>query len=168
MNLTSQQREAIEHKEGPLLIIAGAGTGKTLAITHRIAHLIESHLARPEEIVALTFTEKAAKEMEERVDILVPMGAFGYHISTFHSFGERVLREHGLALGLTTDFRVLSKPEQVIFFLEHLFKFELDYYRPLSNPTKHIEAVLTLISRAKDEDVSPEEYLAYAQELVKQ
>lgn len=167
MPLTSQQHEAIEHQKGPLLIIAGAGTGKTLVITHRIAHLIESKLARPEEILALTFTEKAAKEMEERVDILVPMGAFGYHISTFHSFGERVLREHGLALGLTTDFRVLSKPEQVIFFLEHLFEFELDYYRPLSNPTKHIEAILTLISRAKDEDVSPEEYLVYAEELAK-
>jgi len=162
---TSQQREAIEHQGGPLLIIAGAGTGKTLVIVHRIARLIESNLARPEEILALTFTEKAAKEMEERVDILVPMGAFGYHISTFHSFGERVLREHGLALGLTTDFRVLSKPEQVIFFLEHLFAFDLDYYRPLSNPTKHIEAMLTLISRAKDEDVSPEEYLAYAGQL---
>jgi ATP-dependent DNA helicase UvrD/PcrA len=167
MILTSQQREAIEHQEGPLLIIAGAGTGKTLVITHRIAYLIESGLARPEEILALTFTEKAAKEMEERVDILVPMGAFGYHISTFHSFGERVLREQGLALGLTTDFRVLSKPEQVIFFLEHLFEFDLHYFRPLSNPTKHIEAILTLISRAKDEDISPEEYVAYSQKLSK-
>src|SRR3990172_8509656 len=167
MNLTSQQREAIEHKEGPLLIIAGAGTGKTLAITHRIAHLILTQKARPEEILALTFTERTANEMEERVDVLVPMGSFGYHISTFHSFGERVLREHALTLGLTTDFRVLSKPEQVIFFLEHLFEFNLDYYRPLSNPTRHIEAILTLISRAKDEDIGPEEYLAYAKKLAK-
>src|SRR5262249_36376264 len=107
------------------------------------------------------------KEMEERVDVLVPMGAFGYHIGTFHAFGESVLRQHGLALGMTTDFRVLSKPEQVIFFLDHLFEFELEYYRPLGNPTKHIEAILTLISRAKDEDVGPEEYLSYAEELSK-
>ncbi|MBI3609549.1 MAG: UvrD-helicase domain-containing protein [Nitrospirae bacterium] len=163
MDLTPQQRTAIEHEGGPLLIIAGAGTGKTLVIAHQIAHLISTRKARPEEILALTFTEKAANEMEERVDILTPMGAFGYQISTFHSFGERVLREHGLALGLTTDFRTLSRPEQVIFFAEHLFEFELDYYRPLSNPTKHIEAILTLISRAKDEDVGPEEYLAFAE-----
>jgi len=165
MDLTAQQREAIEHEKGPLLIIAGAGTGKTLVITHRIAHLILTQTARPEEILALTFTEKAAHEMEERVDTLVPMGAFGYHISTFHSFGERVLREHGLAMGLTSDFQVLSRPEQVIFFLDHLFEFELDYYRPLGNPTKHVEAILTLISRAKDEDVAPEEYLAFAERL---
>src|SRR3989338_7151787 len=142
MDLTPQQRTAIEHEGGPLLIIAGAGTGKTLVISHQIAHLILTQKSRPEEILALTFTEKAAHEMEERVDLLVPMGVFGYHISTFHSFGERVLREHGLALGLTTDFRVLSRPEQVIFFLDHLFEFDLDYYRPLSNPTKHIEAIL--------------------------
>ena len=165
MDLTAQQREAIEHEKGPLLIIAGAGTGKTLVITHRIAHLILTQTARPEEILALTFTEKAAHEMEERLDTLVPMGSFGYHISTFHSFGERVLREHGLAMGLTSDFQVLSRPEQVIFFLDHLFEFELDYYRPLGNPTKHVEAILTLISRAKDEDVGPEEYLAFAERL---
>jgi len=166
MDLTAQQRVAIEHDKGPLLIIAGAGTGKTLVISHRIAHLILTQTARPEEILALTFTEKAAHEMEERVDTLVPMGAFGYHISTFHSFGERVLREHGLVLGLTSDFQVLSRPEQVIFFLDHLFKFELDYYRPLGNPTKHVEAILTLISRAKDEDVGPDEYLVFAERLV--
>ncbi|MBI2812037.1 MAG: UvrD-helicase domain-containing protein, partial [Candidatus Melainabacteria bacterium] len=74
MDLTAQQREAIEHEKGPLLIIAGAGTGKTLVISHQIAHLILTKKARPEEILALTFTEKAAHEMEERVDLLVPMG----------------------------------------------------------------------------------------------
>jgi ATP-dependent DNA helicase UvrD/PcrA len=168
MDLTSQQRAAIEHDKGPLLIIAGAGTGKTLVITQQIAHLILTRKARPEEILALTFTEKAAHEMEERVDTLVPIGAFGYHISTFHSFGERVLREHGLVLGLTSDFRVLSRPEQVIFFLDHLFEFDLDYYRPLSNPTKHVEAILTLISRAKDEDVGCAEYRTHAEELARQ
>jgi DNA helicase-2/ATP-dependent DNA helicase PcrA len=167
MDLTPQQRAAIEHDQGPLLIIAGAGTGKTLVISHQIAHLILTKKAQPEEILALTFTEKAAHEMEERVDMLVPMGAFGYHISTFHSFGERVLREYGLVLGLTSGFRVLSRPEQVIFFLEHLFEFDLDYYRPLGNPTKHVEAILTLISRAKDEDVGPEEYRAHADRLAR-
>jgi DNA helicase-2/ATP-dependent DNA helicase PcrA len=167
LDLNLQQRSAIEHDRGPALIIAGAGTGKTRVITHRIAHLITTKLARPEEILALTFTDKAAHEMEERVDLLVPYGYTDVWISTFHAFGDRVLREHAFTLGLPTDFRVLSRPEQVIFFRKHLFRFPLQQYRPLGNPTKFIEAILTLFSRAKDEDVSPQEYLALAQGLEK-
>lgn len=167
MELNDEQKEAVEYGEGPLLIIAGAGTGKTTVITQRIVHLISSKKARPEEILALTFTEKAALEMEERVDILLPYGYADVWISTFHSFGDRVLREHALELGLTPDFRVLSQPEQAIFFKEHLFDFPLLYYRPLGNPTKHIEAILKVISRTKDEDISPEEYLIYAEDLMK-
>jgi len=166
--LNPEQREAVTHGEGPLLIIAGAGTGKTAVITRRIAYLIASKRARPEEILALTFTDKAAAEMEERVDVLVPYGYAEVWISTFHAFGDRVLREEALELGLDPAFRVLTRPEQVIFFREHLFEFPLSYYRPLGDPTRHIEAVLSLFSRAKDEDVSPAEYLAYAQGLVEQ
>ena len=99
------------------------------------------------------------------MDILVPFGATGSWISTFHAFGDRVLREHSLELGLTSDFKVLSKPEQIIFFCEHLFEFPLRYYRPLGNPTKHIEALLTIISRAKDEDIGVEEYLKHAERM---
>jgi DNA helicase-2/ATP-dependent DNA helicase PcrA len=167
VDLNPQQKAAIEHDQGPALIIAGAGTGKTRVITHRIAHLITAKLARPEEILALTFTDKAAHEMEERVDLLVPYGYTDVWISTFHAFGDRVLREHAFTLGLPTDFRVLSRPEQVIFFRKHLFRFPLKQYRPLGNPTKFIDAILTLFSRAKDEDVSPVEYQAFAQELEK-
>lgn len=115
IQLTSKQREAVEHGEGPLLIVAGAGTGKTLVITHRIAHLINSKMARPEEILAVTFTEKAAAEMAERVDVLLPYGFSNVRISTFHAFGDHILREFGLELGLNPDFQVLSQPEQVIF-----------------------------------------------------
>jgi len=167
VDLNPQQKAAIEHDQGPALIIAGAGTGKTRVITHRIAHLITTKLARPEEILALTFTDKAAHEMEERVDLLVPYGYTDVWISTFHAFGDRVLREHAFTLGLPTDFRVLSRPEQVIFFRKHLFRFPLQQYRPLGNPTKFIEAMLTLFSRAKDEDANPNEYLTFAQELEK-
>lgn len=163
-----EQREAITHGEGPLLIIAGAGTGKTAVITRRIAYLIASKKARPEEILALTFTDKAAAEMEERVDVLVPYGYAEVWISTFHAFGDRVLREEALEIGLDPAFRVLTRPEQVIFFREHLFEFPLSYYRPLGDPTRHIEAILSLFSRAKDEDISPAEYLAYARSLVQE
>lgn len=165
--LNPEQIEVVTHDQGPLLILAGAGTGKTKVITHRIAHLIATKRARPEEVLALTFTDKAAAEMEERVDLLLPYGFANVWISTFHAFGDRVLREYGLELGLTPDIQVLSRPEQAIFFREHLFEFPLSYYRPLSNPTRFIDAMITLISRAKDEDVSPEEYLAYAHGLQK-
>jgi DNA helicase-2/ATP-dependent DNA helicase PcrA len=163
MELTPQQKEAVEHGDGPLLIIAGAGTGKTMVITHRIAHLISTKRARPEEILALTFTEKAATEMEERVDQLVPYGYADVRISTFHAFGDRVLRDYAVPLGLPPTFRVLTRPEQVIFLRQHLFKLPLERLRPLGNPTKHLEAILTVISRAKDEDISPSEYLAHAE-----
>jgi len=163
--LNLEQREAVSHGEGPLMIIAGAGTGKTSVITHRIAYLIASKIAFPREILALTFTEKAASQMAERVDELVPYGFADMWISTFHSFGDRLLRDYALELGLSPDFRVLTRPEQNIFFREHLFDFPLDYYRPLSNPIRFIDSILSLFSRAKDEDVTPEEYLAYAQEL---
>ena len=163
--LNPEQREAVEHDQGPLLVVAGAGTGKTKVITYRIAYLISTKKAKPEEILALTFTDKAAAEMEERADILLPYGFAAVWISTFHAFGDRILREAALDLGTSTDFQVLSLPEQIIFFKERLFEFPLNYYRPLGNPDKFIEAIIKLFSRAKDEDVTPKEYLAYAKKL---
>jgi DNA helicase-2/ATP-dependent DNA helicase PcrA len=163
--LNDRQREAVTHDGGALLIVAGAGTGKTTVITRRIAHLIAQRKARPGEILALTFTDKAAAEMEERVDQLVPYGYADVDIATFHSFGDRLLREYSLELGLTPDFRVLSRAEQVIFFRDRLFEFPLERYRPLGDPTRHLQALITLISRCKDEDISPEEYRACAERL---
>ena len=146
-------------------MVAGAGTGKTTVITRRIAHLITEGKARPHEILALTFTDKAAAEMEERVDQLVPYGYADVEISTFHAFGDRVLREHSLEVGLAPDFRVLSRAEQVIFFRDRLFEFPLERYRPLGDPTRHLQAIIGLISRCKDEDISPAEYHACAERL---
>ncbi|MFQ5839204.1 MAG: ATP-dependent helicase [Candidatus Methylomirabilales bacterium] len=163
--LTDEQREAVTHQEGPLLVIAGAGTGKTTVLTHRIAYLIAAKLAKPSEILALTFTDKAAADMEERVDLLVPYGYAEVTTATFHAFGDMVLREQALALGLRPDFRVLTRPEQAVFFRERLFEFPLEYYRPLGDPTRHVEALLTLISRAKDEDVGPDEFVTFAEGL---
>src|SRR3972149_1061098 len=161
--LTKQQKEAATYKKGPLLIIAGAGTGKTMVITKKIAWLIEQKLAKPEEILALTFTDKAAGEMEERVDILVPYGYVNTWISTFHAFCDRILRDHALEMGLPLDFKVLTTPEQIIFFQDHLFVFNLSKLRPLSDPTKYIDKLISYFSRLKDEYILPEEYVAYAQ-----
>jgi DNA helicase II / ATP-dependent DNA helicase PcrA len=161
--LSAAQREAVLHGEGPLLVIAGAGTGKTTVLTRRIAHLISSKTARPEEILALTFTEKAAVEMAERVDQLIPYGYAETWIGTFHAFGDRVLREAALEAGLDPEFRVLTRPEQVIFLRERLWRLPLDRFRPLGDPTRHLSALLTMVSRAKDEDIAPETYLAWAE-----
>lgn len=164
-DLNLQQREAVTTTQGPLLIIAGAGTGKTAVIARRIAYIIEKKLAKPSEILALTFTDKAAAEMEERVDILVPYGFIDTWISTFHAFGDRILRDNAFDMGLSPDFKVLSRPQQVLFFQQNLFRFQLEYWRPLSNPTKFISAILSFFSRLKDENISPEEFHQYAQRL---
>lgn len=164
--LNKEQLEAVTHGQGPLLIIAGAGTGKTTVIARRIAWLISEGLAKTDEILALTFTDKAAKEMQERVDILVPYGYTDIWISTFHAFGDRILRENSLIAGLNPDFKVLTQSEATVFFRERLFQFTLNYFRPLADPTRFIEALIQLFSRAKDEDISPKEYIKYAQELL--
>ncbi len=123
-DLNSVQKKAVTRGKGPLLIIAGAGTGKTKVITHRIAYLIASKSARPEEILAVTFTEKAANEMEERVDLLIPYSYSFVEISTFNSFGETVLRNYGHELGFSPDFKLLDDVEQAIF-LESIFSSSL-------------------------------------------
>jgi DNA helicase-2/ATP-dependent DNA helicase PcrA len=165
-DLTPRQRRAVTHGEGPLLIVAGAGTGKTTVITRRIAWLIAEKKARPSEILALTFTDRAALEMTERVDRLVPYGYTDTVISTFHAFGDRLIREHALEAGLSDRSTVLSRAEQVIFLREHLFELPLQRFRPLGDPTRFLHALVTLISRARDEDVSPAEYRAAVDQLV--
>jgi DNA helicase-2/ATP-dependent DNA helicase PcrA len=160
--LDPDQLRAVTHGEGPLLVVAGAGTGKTQVITRRIAWLIATHRAKPSEILALTFTDKAADEMAVRVDQLVPYGYTDTAIATFHAFGDGLIREHALELGLPTDLRVLTRAEVVIFLREHLFEFELDAYRPLGDPTRFLGALATLFSRCKDEDISPADYAAHA------
>lgn len=163
--LNKEQLEAVTYKNGPLLIVAGAGTGKTTVITQKIAWLIEQGFAKTDEILALTFTEKAAGEMEERIDRLLPMGYLDLWVSTFHSFCERILKENGLDIGLPTDFKLLNSSEQWMLVKKNLHRFNLYYYQPLGNQTKFIHALLKHFSRAKDENISPKEYLKYAENL---
>lgn len=161
--LNKEQLEAVKHKNGPLLIIAGAGTGKTTVITERIKFLIFGKLAKPEEILALTFTEKAAKEMEERVDLAMPYGYTQMWISTFHSFCDRILRREALHIGLSPRYKLLSEADAVALIRKNLFSFKLNYFRPLGNPNKFIEGMLQHFSRLQDEDISPTDYLKYVQ-----
>lgn len=161
--LNEEQIKAIEYGEGPLLIIAGAGTGKTTVITERIKYLILEKNILPPEILALTFTEKSAREMEERIDMSMPYGYTQLWISTFHAFCDRILRLDAIHIGLNPSYKLATEAESVMFLKKHLFSFELEYFRPLGNPNKFLEGLLQHFSRLKDEDVSPIQYLEWTQ-----
>lgn len=155
----------MDHKGGPVLIVAGAGTGKTMAITYRIALLIEKRLAKPEEILALTFTDKAAGEMEERIDRLLPYGYVDLWVLTFHSFCERILKDHSLDIGLPADFKLLDQTASWLLVRQNIDKFKLNYYKPLGNPTKFVHALVSHFSKCKDQAISPEDYLKYSRSV---
>jgi DNA helicase-2/ATP-dependent DNA helicase PcrA len=157
--LNPEQKKAVTHGDGPLLIIAGAGTGKTTVVTERIKHLISSSKAHPQEILALTFTGKASREMEERVDMSLPYGVTQMWISTFHAFCDRVLRNEAVNIGLDSGFKLMTEAETILFFRKNLFRFELTYFRPLGNPTKFIGDMLQHFNRLRDEDISPSQYI---------
>ncbi len=170
--LNPEQKKAVTYGSGPadsagraLLIVAGAGTGKTTVITKRIAWLIMEQGLRSDEILALTFTNKAADEMIERVDKLLPYGYVDLWVSTFHTFCQRILDSHALDIGLPGDVDLLDATGQWLLVREHLPKFDLDYYRPTNNPTKFIRSMLSHFSRLKDEEITPEAYLEYAESL---
>lgn len=158
IKLNPSQQKAVNHKKGPLLIIAGAGTGKTWVITQRIVNLVNSKQAKPEEILALTFTQKAAQEMEERVDIAMPYGYTEVQISTFHSFCDKILRQEAIYIGLDSGYTLMSNAQEYMYFRSKLFDLNLDRFRPHGNPTKFIYEILKHFSRLGDEDVNPEEY----------
>ncbi|MFA5184453.1 MAG: UvrD-helicase domain-containing protein [Patescibacteria group bacterium] len=164
-HLNSAQKRAVTHDTGPLLIVAGAGTGKTTVLINRLAYLIMDKKVSTDEILLLTFTEKAAGEMEERADKILPYGYVDLWINTFHSFGERILREFGLDIGLNASFKLLTETDQWVLIKKNLSRFNLDYYRPLGNPTKFISELIHHFSRLKDENISAAEYLKYAEEL---
>lgn len=162
--LNPEQTQAVNHGDGPLLIIAGAGTGKTTVVTERIKHLILDKEILPSQILALTFTEKAAREMEERIDKVLPYGYTQMWISTYHAFCDRILRAECIQIGLDPTYKLLTEAQNVLFLRKNLFHFELEYFRPMGNPYKFIGGLLQHFSRLKDEDISPENYITWTNE----
>lgn len=150
--LNAEQKEAVLHTEGPLLILAGAGSGKTRVLTHRIAYLIEEKGVNPWNILAITFTNKAAGEMRERVDKIVGFGSESIWVSTFHSMCVRILRRYIDRLGYDTNFTIYDTDDQ-----KTLMK---DVCKMLQIDTKVYKERMFLgeISSAKDELITPEEY----------
>lgn len=165
--LNDAQRDAVLHDQGPLLIVAGAGTGKTTVISRRVARLIARGMARADGVLALTFTDKAAGEMQERIENQLPLGTYDLWIHTFHAFCQRILEEHALDIGLPNDFTLLTQTDAYLLVRRNFDKFALSYYRPRGNPTKFIHALLTHFSRLKDEAVRPEQYLAFVDEQLR-
>ncbi len=165
--LNQAQKEAVEYINGPLLIVAGAGTGKTSVITSKICYLLEKKLAQPEQILALTFNDKAATEIQERVDEMINIGYTELNISTFHTFCQRVLERHAINIGLNSNFKLLTETAAWVLVRQNLSKFNLNYYRPMGNPMRHVHELLKHFSKCKDELITPEEYVAFAESTAK-
>ena len=150
--LNKEQQEAVQCTEGPLLILAGAGSGKTRVLTYRIAHLIEDCGVNPWNILAITFTNKAAGEMRERVDRIVGYGSESVWVSTLHSACVRILRRYIDRLGYDTNFTIYDTEDQKTVMKDVCRRLELD-----SKLYKE-RAVLSVISNAKNEYISPNEF----------
>jgi DNA helicase-2/ATP-dependent DNA helicase PcrA len=116
--LNTQQQEAVETTEGPLLVLAGAGTGKTKVLTYRIAHIIRSNLARPDQILSVTFTNKAANEMQRRVSSLI--NSDGIMLGTFHATAAKILRQHAELYNLTPSFSIINSDDQYKIIMDNL------------------------------------------------
>lgn len=164
-DLNPEQLVAVTTVGGPILIVAGAGTGKTRVVTHRLAHLIDHYSLSPSEVLAVTFSRKAASEMLNRVESLIEEHKDEMWVMTFHSFCHRLLRDWGFQIGLPSKFRLLDRIEQWIFFKKILGDLNLKYHFKISDPMNYIYGFLRFISRAKDELLFPDEFAAYAKRI---
>jgi len=164
-NLNPEQKNAVIETEGPVLIIAGAGTGKTAVITRRIAYLIEQKLAKPEEILALTFTEKASEEMDFRVYDLLPDVFSSISVFTFHAFADSILRDIAYDVGLSPDYKILTQNQQILFLRSHLYSLSLEYFRPVNNPLKFLRDLTSFFSNLKDENITSQSLLLHVSQL---
>ncbi|MCK5181967.1 MAG: DNA helicase PcrA [Dehalococcoidia bacterium] len=162
--LNPAQREAVEAIEGPVLILAGPGSGKTKVITHRVAYLIKSCGVSPNNIIAVTFTNKAAREMKDRLEQLLGQAAEALTLGTFHAICARILRREGKAIGLSSSFVIYDEEDQLSLIKQALEELNLDpkQYAP--------KALRSAISAAKSRLVNPEDYAkrvnSYFEEIV--
>ena len=152
LNLNEKQLEAVMHLDGPLLIVAGAGSGKTKVLTSRIAHIIRSHKAFSNQILAVTFTNKAAKEMQMRVSKLLKKQATGLPwLGTFHSISAKILRKHAEAVGLKSNFTIIDQDDQVRL-IKNICKSENIDIKKISP-----KYILSIIDRWKNKGLYPDD-----------
>jgi len=151
-NLNSEQKKAASKVEGPVLILAGAGSGKTRTVTYRIAHMVKEKEISPYKILAVTFTNKAAREMRERVETLIGEDSKRVMVSTFHAFGVRLLRMYGVELGYNSNFNIYDGDDQKRL-IKNIMK-ELVITDKSITPAR----IASIISRLKEDGITPEEY----------
>ena len=153
-NLNEKQQEAVEYLDGPLLIVAGAGSGKTKVLTSRIAHIIKTHKAFSSQILAVTFTNKAAKEMQIRVSKLLSTNATGLPwLGTFHSISSKILRKHAEAVSLKSNFTIIDQDDQVRL-IKNICKAENIDIKKISP-----KYILAIIDKWKNKGFYPEDVI---------
>ncbi len=149
-NLNTRQREAVETTEGPVLVLAGAGTGKTRVLTSRIAHILTSHKAIPPQILAVTFTNKAASEMRERIEKMIGRASEGLWLGTFHSICVRILRRYAELISYHPSFTILDSDDQ-LRLIKQLIKAE-----NIDDKQWPPRLIASTISRWKDRSLTPD------------
>jgi DNA helicase II / ATP-dependent DNA helicase PcrA len=163
--LNPDQLSAVEHGDGPLLVVAGAGTGKTQVITRRIAHLIATGAAKPAEILALTFTEKAAREMQERLYDLIGWESFQVPVMTFHAFGTELLGRFASHVGRSVRGGLLTEMQKALLLRQHFSEIRLKYYGPQTDIFEFLEGIVAYIGRLQNAAVTVRDYRTYVAAL---
>jgi DNA helicase-2/ATP-dependent DNA helicase PcrA len=166
--LNPEQLAAVTHDKGPLLVVAGAGTGKTQVITRRIAHLIQTGKARPTEVLALTFTEKAAREMEDRLFDLIGWESFQVPVMTFHAFGAEMLGRYASHIGRSVRGGLLNDVQKALLLRRHISELSLEYYGPQSDLLEFLEGIVAYIGELQNAGITPGDYQAYVDQLAQQ
>ncbi len=159
--LNPEQSQAVETTEGPVIIIAGAGTGKTRVITEKISYIINQKKISPRNILALTFSNRAGSEMQDRVNEKLSTFYYDLEIGTFHSFCNRILQEYGFHIGISSDYTLLDNVGQILFLQKIYDKLNLNYYYTLSSNISTLMAFSKFFSRCKDEMVFPDDFQKY-------
>ena len=152
--LNEPQVEAVQAIDGPVLVLAGAGTGKTRVLTTRLAHILMNQMARPWEIVAVTFTNKAAREMRDRVSSLIGAPVEGWWLGTFHALGARILRSHAELVGLKPNFTILDTDDQIRLLKQVMEGYQID------DKKWPARVLMGVIQRWKDRGLTPEKVTA--------
>lgn len=163
MQLNEEQRAAVEYVDGPQVIVAGPGSGKTRVIISKIEHLVSQLAMDPARILAITFSNKAAEEMGERLAEVFPYSSHEFNVHTFHALCWNIVQEFASDAGFKNGLRVLDKTASWVMVRQHIEEFGLRHYLPDSDPFRYIFDLLDFVSRAKDEGITQQEFASYAQ-----
>lgn len=165
-SLNVGQQQAVEHIDGPLLVVAGAGTGKTRVITHRIAYLIQRKKAKPQEIIALTFTDKAAAEMADRLYELIGWDSFSVPILTFNSFGSEIMTRYSHTIGRSIKGGLINDTQKMLLIRKRIKDVDLKFFPTKTDSIDFLEKIIEFIGKMQNAGITSHEYTKYVDGLV--